>query len=63
MTSTEDRLRAVAADAAAAKTLGMRQGAPLLLVERVSHDQTDRAVEWRRSWFLSDGLAYVVTLG
>ncbi len=61
--STEDRLRAVAADAAAAKTLGVPQGAPLLLVERVAHDLTGRAVEWRRSRFLSDGLAYAVTLG
>jgi GntR family transcriptional regulator len=61
--STEDRLSAVAADAAAAKTLGVPQGTPLLLVERVAHDLTGRAVEWRRSRFLSDDLAYAVTLG
>ncbi len=61
--STEDRLRAVAADAAAAKILGVAQGTPLLLVERVAHDLTGRAVEWRRSRFLSDDLAYAVTLG
>ena len=61
--STEDRLRAVAVDAAAAKTLGVPAGTPLLLVERVAHDLTGRAVEWRRSRFLSDGLAYAVTLG
>ena len=61
--STEDRLSAVAADAAAAKTLGVPRGAPLLLVERVAHDLTGRAVEWRRSRFLSGDLAYAVTLG
>ncbi len=61
--STEDRLRAVAADAAAAKTLGVPAGTPLLMVERVAHDLTGRAVEWRRSRFLSDDLAYAVTLG
>ena len=61
--STEDRLSAVAADAAAAQTLGVPEGAPLLLVERVAHDLTGRAVEWRRSRFLSDDLSYAVTLG
>jgi len=61
--STEDRLSAVAADAAAAKTLGVAEGAPLLMVERVAHDLSGRAVEWRRSRFLSGGLAYAVTLG
>jgi len=45
--STEDRLSAVAADATAAKTLGVAEGAPLLLVERVAHDLTGRAVEFR----------------
>jgi DNA-binding GntR family transcriptional regulator len=39
------------------------QGTPLLLVERVAHDLTGRAVEWRRSRFLSDDLSYAVTLG
>ncbi len=61
--STEDRLSAVAADAAAAKALGVTEGAPLLVVERIAHDLTGRAVEWRRSRFLSDDLAYAVTLG
>jgi len=61
--STEDRLSAVAADAAAAKTLEVPQGTPLLLAERVAHDLTGRAVEWRRSRFLSGDLAYAVTLG
>jgi GntR family transcriptional regulator len=61
--STEDRLSAVAADPAAAKTLEVPQGTPLLLAERVAHDLAGRAVEWRRSKFLSGDLAYAVTLG
>ncbi|HUS53654.1 MAG TPA: GntR family transcriptional regulator [Thermohalobaculum sp.] len=61
--STDDRLSAVAADAIAAMTLDVPEGAPLLLVERVAYDLTGRAVEWRRSRFLSGGLAYAVTLG
>jgi len=35
----------------------------LLMVERVAHDLSGRAVEWRRSRFLSGDLAYAVTLG
>lgn len=61
--STDDRLSAIAADSTAARTLGVAAGAPLLLVERVAHDLTGRAVEWRRSRFLPDGLSYAVTLG
>ena len=61
--STDDQLSAIAADAAAAQTLAVAEGTPLLLVERVAHDLTGRAVEWRRSRFLSDGPAYAVTLG
>jgi GntR family transcriptional regulator len=61
--STDDRLSAAAADPVAAKTLEVAEGTPLLLVERVAYDLTGRAVEWRRSRFLSDGLAYAVTLG
>jgi GntR family transcriptional regulator len=61
--STDDQLSAIAADAAAAQTLAIAERTPLLLVERVAHDLTGRAVEWRRSRFLSGGLAYAVTLG
>jgi GntR family transcriptional regulator len=61
--STDDRLSAVAANGAAAKALGVSSGAPLLMAERVAFDLTGRAVEWRRSRFLSNGLAYAVTLG
>ncbi len=61
--STEERLSAVAADAAAAKALGVRPGAPLLQAERIAFDLAGRPVEWRRSRFLTEGLAYAVTLG
>lgn len=61
--STEDRLSAVVAGSAAARTLGVPERTPLLLAERVAHDLTGRAVEWRRSRFLSDDLSYAVTLG
>lgn len=61
--STEDRLSAVAADAEAARVLGVVEGAPLLMADRVAYDLTGRPVEWRRSRILPDGLAYAVTLG
>ena len=61
--STEDRLSAVAGDAGAAQALGVAEGTPLLAAERLARDLTGRPVEWRRSRFLSDGLAYAVTLG
>lgn len=60
--TAEDRLTASAADAAAAKTLGVAKGTPLLAAERVARDAAGRPVEWRRSRFLTEGLAYQVTL-
>jgi GntR family transcriptional regulator len=61
--STDDRLSAIAADPAAAKTLEIAEGTPLLLVERIAYDLSGRAVERRRSKFLSADHAYAVTLG
>lgn len=60
--STEDSLSAAVADTAAAKALGVAQGTPLLIAERVARDPAGRAVEWRRSRFLTEGFAYQVTL-
>lgn len=60
--SAEDRLSAITANAAAAKALGVEAGTPLLMAERVARDLSGRAVEWRRSRFLTDGLAYSVML-
>lgn len=60
--AAEDRLSATAADAGAARVLGVAKGTPLLLADRVARDLAGRAVEWRRSRFVTEGLAYRVTL-
>jgi GntR family transcriptional regulator len=44
----QEKLRAVAADAASAPFLHVASGAPLLAVERVTYTYGDRPVEWRR---------------
>ncbi|MBI4756309.1 MAG: GntR family transcriptional regulator [Betaproteobacteria bacterium] len=51
MIRAEERLRAVAADRASADLLGVREGSPLLSVERVAYTYGDRAVEWRRGLY------------
>ncbi|HEU0199240.1 MAG TPA: GntR family transcriptional regulator [Burkholderiaceae bacterium] len=48
MIRAQERLRAVAAGDAACVNLGVSEGAPLLLVERVSFTYGDRPVELRR---------------
>lgn len=60
--SAEDRLTATTADAGAAKALGVAKGTALLMAERIARDAEGRAVEWRRTRVLTDGLAYQVTL-
>ena len=49
-----ERLKAVAADRAHARTLQVADGAPLLLVERVSHTYGDQPVELRRGYCVTD---------
>ncbi len=51
MVHAEERIRAVAADQANARLLGVAEGAPLLSVERVSHTYAERPVEWRRGLY------------
>ena len=51
MIRAEERIRAVAADAAAAAHLGVVVGAPLLCVERLAMTYGDVAVEWRRGLY------------
>ena len=51
MIRAEEKIRAVAADAAAALLLELPQGAPLLSVERLSYTYGDRPVEWRRGLY------------
>lgn len=48
MLSAQERLKAVAADAAAAAALGVPPGSPLLAVERVAFTFGERPVEFRR---------------
>ncbi|MEO7151666.1 MAG: GntR family transcriptional regulator [Burkholderiaceae bacterium] len=51
MIRAEEKLRAVAADAAAADLLELAAGAPLLSVERLSFTYGDRPVELRRGLY------------
>lgn len=49
ITEAEERLRAVAAEAADARVLGVEPGAPLLEVDRLALTHDRRPVEWRVS--------------
>jgi GntR family transcriptional regulator len=51
MIRAEEQLRAVGAERAAAELLGVREGSPLLLIERVSYSYGDRPVEVRRGLY------------
>jgi GntR family transcriptional regulator len=48
MLRAEERLHAVAADAASAALLDVAPGTPLLAVDRIAYTYGDRPVEWRR---------------
>jgi GntR family transcriptional regulator len=54
MIRAEEKIRAVAADAAAAEPLRVREGAPLLCVERVAYSYGDKPVEFRRGYYRTD---------
>jgi GntR family transcriptional regulator len=58
-----ERLRAVSADAAAAKALGVRTGSPLLEIERIAYTYRDRPVELRVSHVNTERHAYLSELG
>lgn len=58
MIRAEERLRAVAADPAAAGHLGIAPGAPLLCVDRIAFTYGDKPVEWRRGLCLTEGFSY-----
>jgi GntR family transcriptional regulator len=51
MIRAEEKIRAVAADAASARLLDLDEGAPLLSVERLSHTYGDQPVELRRGLY------------
>jgi len=46
----EEQIKALAAERAAAVNLGVPEGTPLLVIERVAYTYADRAVELRRSY-------------
>ncbi|HEY2863333.1 MAG TPA: GntR family transcriptional regulator [Casimicrobiaceae bacterium] len=48
MLRAQEKIKAVAADAATAAILKVRSGEPLLAVERLTRTYGDRPVEWRR---------------
>lgn len=51
MIRAEERIRAVAADRASAELLQVKEGGPLLSVERVTYTYGDKPVEWRRGLY------------
>jgi len=58
MIRAEEKIRAVAADAATAALLAVPEGAPLLSVERLSFTYGDRPVELRRGLYRTDAHHY-----
>ena len=63
MVRAEERLKAVSADAASAKWLGVDEGHPLLQAMRLSYTYGDRPVEWRRGLYKTDSYFYRSELG
>jgi GntR family transcriptional regulator len=63
MIRADEKLRAVAADAATATALGLARGTPLLSVERVAFTYGDRPVEYRHGLCRTDTHYYRNRLG
>lgn len=63
MLNAQERLKAVAADAQAAATLGVLEGTPLLAVERVAFTFGNRPVEFRRGLCTTSAHHYVNAIG
>ncbi len=59
MLKAQERLRAVAADAASAAALGVPEGTPLLAVDRVTLTYGERPVEVRRGLCATHGFHYL----
>ena len=62
MIRAEEKIRAVAADAATAALLDVAAGTPLLSVERLSYTYGDKPVELRRGLYRTDSHHYRNTL-
>lgn len=58
-----ERIRAVAADRGSVDLLRVKEGSPLLSVERVSYTYGDRPVEWRRGMYSTAEHCYLNELG
>ncbi|CAM3523471.1 GntR family transcriptional regulator [Polaromonas hydrogenivorans] len=54
MVRAEEKIRAIAADAASARLLGLPQGEPLLSVERIAYTYNDVPMELRRGLYRTD---------
>jgi len=63
MLRAQEKLRAIAADAAGARMLNVAPGTPLLAVERVTFTYGDRPVEWRRGLCVTQHHHYFNELG
>lgn len=59
MTRAQERVRAVLADREGAALLGVKEGSPLLSVERISYTYGDRPMEWRRGLYLTADHCYM----
>ncbi len=59
MLKAQEKIRAVAADAAAARVLATEEGTPLLAVDRVTLTYADRPVEVRRGLCVTHGYHYL----
>jgi len=59
MIRAQERIRAVAADQAAAELLQVNEGTPLLSVERVTYTYGDKPVEWRRGVYSTSEHLYL----
>ncbi|MEM9750924.1 MAG: GntR family transcriptional regulator, partial [Pseudomonadota bacterium] len=57
-----ERIKAIGADKDVSRALQVEQGRPVLSVERTALDLNGRAVEYRRSCYLTEGLHYAVRL-
>ncbi|MEP7182076.1 MAG: GntR family transcriptional regulator [Betaproteobacteria bacterium] len=63
MLKAQEKLKAIAADAASARILAVAPGAPLLAVERVTYTYGERPVEWRRGLCATQNHHYLNELG
>lgn len=62
MIRAEERLTAVAATGDVAEALGLKNGAPLLSIERVAYTYGDKPMEWRLGLCLTDDHHYMSEL-